>query len=110
MNGKPSCANDWLLSTVARGEWGFEGYVTSDCGADANVFFNHHYTKTPEESVAAVLHAGTDVDCGDFVTKCVDWPEMSQRTRRAHTQSVSLAAPSMARFITTRVLFLRQGA
>ena len=37
VNGKPSCANDWLLTDVARGEWGFEGYITSDCGAENDV-------------------------------------------------------------------------
>ena len=41
--------------------------ITSDCDADANVFSTHHYTATPEEAVADVLHAGTDVDCGGFV-------------------------------------------
>ncbi len=25
INGKPSCANDWLLQTVARDNWGFDG-------------------------------------------------------------------------------------
>ena len=67
VNGVPSCANDWLLQTVARDAWGFDGYITSDCDADSNVFDPHHYTKTKEEAVAAVLHAGTDVDCGGFV-------------------------------------------
>ena len=47
----------------------FDGYITSDCDADNDVVFAHHYTKTPEEGVAAVLHAGTDVDCGGFVSK-----------------------------------------
>jgi hypothetical protein len=28
VNGVPACANPWLLETVARGEWGFDGYVT----------------------------------------------------------------------------------
>ena len=41
--------------------------ITSDCDADANVYSTHHYTATPEEAVADVLHAGTDVDCGGFV-------------------------------------------
>jgi len=69
VNGIPSCANGWLLDTVARGEWGFDGYVTSDCDADHNVFDPHHYTETAEESVKAVLEAGTDVDCGGWVTQ-----------------------------------------
>jgi len=69
VNGVPSCANGWLLDTVARGEWEFDGYVTSDCDADHNVFDPHHYTATKEESVKAVLEAGTDVDCGGWVTQ-----------------------------------------
>eukprot|EP00035_Acanthoeca_spectabilis_P021740 m.439948 g.439948 ORF g.439948 m.439948 type:complete len:893 (-) comp18447_c0_seq1:44-2722(-) len=67
VNGVPSCANDWLLTEVARDEWGFDGYVTSDCDADNDVVFSHHYTDIPEQGVQDVLRAGTDVDCGSFV-------------------------------------------
>jgi len=67
VNGVPSCANPWLLGTLLRDTWEFDGYVTSDCDADADVFFSHHYTKTPEEAVAAIVEAGTDVDCGSFM-------------------------------------------
>jgi len=52
---------------VARGDWGFDGYITSDCDADADVYNKHHYYSTPEETVAGVLKAGTDVDCTSFV-------------------------------------------
>eukprot|EP00756_Hemistasia_phaeocysticola_P047947 Hpha_TRINITY_DN22398_c0_g1::TRINITY_DN22398_c0_g1_i1::g.177853::m.177853/K15920/XYL4; beta-D-xylosidase 4 len=69
INGVPSCANDWLLQTVARDAWNFDGYITSDCDADSDVYNSHHYTATPEEAVRAVLHAGTDVDCTSFVGK-----------------------------------------
>ena len=67
VNGVPSCANDWLLQTVLRDTWQFDGYVTSDCDADSDVYYSHHYTNTIQEAVADVLHAGTDVDCGSFV-------------------------------------------
>lgn len=67
VNGVPSCANDYLLQTVLRGAWAFDGYVTSDCDADADVFNSHKYTATKEEAVRDVLRAGTDVDCGGFV-------------------------------------------
>jgi len=33
VNGVPSCANDFLLKEVLRGEFGFDGYVVSDCDA-----------------------------------------------------------------------------
>ena len=69
VNGKPSCANDWLLKTVAREAWGFDGYITSDCGAVADVYNNHHFTATPEETVRDVLAAGTDVDCTSFIAQ-----------------------------------------
>eukprot|EP00494_Astrolonche_serrata_P033331 UN33600 len=46
INGVPACADNWLLQTVARDEWEFDGYVTSDCDADADVYNTHHYTKT----------------------------------------------------------------
>ena len=48
---------------------GFDGYITSDCDADADVFNKHNFTATPEETVRAVLRAGTDVDCGGFVSQ-----------------------------------------
>lgn len=68
INGVPSCANDWLLKDVARGEWGFDGYITSDCDADADVVRAHHYQNwTAAEAVAGVLAAGTDVDCSSYV-------------------------------------------
>jgi beta-glucosidase-like glycosyl hydrolase len=67
VNGIPSCANDWLLKTVLRETWQFDGYVTSDCDADGDVYNSHHYTNTPEEAVRDVLRAGTDVDCTSFV-------------------------------------------
>ena len=69
VNGVPSCANKWLLADVARGEWGLDGYVTADCDADADVVYSHHYRNdTAAEGVRDVLNAGTDVDCGNFVS------------------------------------------
>jgi beta-glucosidase-like glycosyl hydrolase len=59
VNGVPSCANDWLLREKLRGEWQFNGYVTSDCDADSDVFYSHHYSATPEQAVADVLRCGS---------------------------------------------------
>ena len=64
--GVHSCANEWLLQTVAREAWQFDGYVTADCDADDTAWDSH--TETAEEAVRNVLHAGTDNDCGTFVT------------------------------------------
>jgi beta-glucosidase-like glycosyl hydrolase len=63
----PSCANKGILNDLARDKWGFEGYITSDCGAVGNVQNQHHYTSNPKDTVTAVLTAGMDTDCGGFM-------------------------------------------
>lgn len=45
LNGAPSCANAHLLQDVLRKEWGFEGFVASDCGAVDTVTWPHAYAK-----------------------------------------------------------------
>ena len=46
-------------------EYQFDGYVVGDCGG-IDVIAWHNYTHTREDTVAAALHAGTDLDCGKF--------------------------------------------
>ena len=65
LNGEPACANSVLLGEHLRKDWGFEGYVVSDCGAVADVYKGHHYTPTPAAAAAAVFKAGMDLICGD---------------------------------------------
>ncbi|KAK9110663.1 hypothetical protein Sjap_018723 [Stephania japonica] len=72
VNGVPNCADFNLLTKKARGMWGFDGYITSDCDAVAIIFENQRYTKTPEDAVADVLKAGKscmDVNCGTYLQK-----------------------------------------
>jgi beta-glucosidase len=66
LNGQPACANSDLLQEHLRKDWGFQGYVVSDCGAVADVFGGHHFAPTPEAGVAAVFKAGMDLICGDY--------------------------------------------
>lgn len=65
INGIPCTANPWLLNKVLRDEWGFKGYVVSDCGAVGNVWEDHHFTKRTETAAALCLKAGLDLECGD---------------------------------------------
>ena len=65
INGVPSTCNPWLLTKVLREDWGFDGYVVSDCGGPQTVVNNHHYVRDPETAAALCLHAGLDLECGD---------------------------------------------
>ncbi len=65
LNGEPACANSALLGEHLRKDWGFQGYVVSDCGAVADVYKGHHFTPTAEAAAAAVFKAGMDLICGD---------------------------------------------
>ena len=64
VRGQPACGNDELLGKVLRGEWGFQGYVVSDCGAVMDVSGGHRARKTAAEGAAMALLAGTDLECG----------------------------------------------
>lgn len=64
LNGVPCNADRWLLTDVLRGEWGFGGYVVTDCGALSTMISEHKYAKTPEESAAFGVNAGVDLECG----------------------------------------------
>ncbi|MGH9405684.1 MAG: glycoside hydrolase family 3 C-terminal domain-containing protein [Terriglobia bacterium] len=69
IDGVPACANKYLLETTLRQAWGFKGYVTSDCGAIADITFGHHYTRDNEHGAAVAVKAGTDTTCGnEYVT------------------------------------------
>src|ERR1017187_7006553 len=64
VDGLPACANPQLLGDILRGEWGFPGYVVSDCGAIGDIYQGHKAAKTAAEGVAMAVKAGTDLDCG----------------------------------------------
>ncbi|HUV97412.1 MAG TPA: glycoside hydrolase family 3 N-terminal domain-containing protein, partial [Acidobacteriaceae bacterium] len=72
INGEPACANQFLLDTMLRGKWNFQGYVVSDCGAVRNVFNGHHYKPTQAEASAISLQRGMDNECVDYKTKVTD--------------------------------------
>jgi beta-glucosidase len=63
-NGDPCCAHPVLLGRVLRGEWEFDGYVVSDCGAIRDFHAHHTVTATPEQSAALAVREGCDLECG----------------------------------------------
>ncbi len=64
LNGQPACANTALLGDHLRRDWGFGGYVVSDCAAVTDISEGHHFAKTMAEGAAAAFKAGNDLICG----------------------------------------------
>ncbi len=61
--GYPSCANP-ILENILRNEWGFDGYVVSDCWAISDFYRYQGYSEDAAEASAVAVLNGTDLNCG----------------------------------------------
>jgi beta-glucosidase len=59
----PCCANP-ILFNILRNEWGFKGYVVSDCWAISDFWQYNGFAKDATEAAAQAIKAGTDLECG----------------------------------------------
>ena len=66
LNQVPCCGNRYLLTDVLRDQWGFEGYVVSDCGAIHDMVSGHHFYEHGAQAAARGLLAGCDLNCGEY--------------------------------------------
>ena len=65
IDGQPCCSQTRYEQQILRDEWGFEGLITSDCGAIRDFLPRWHNTaKDGAEASAHAVLAGTDVECG----------------------------------------------
>ncbi|MCH4239063.1 MAG: glycoside hydrolase family 3 C-terminal domain-containing protein [Oscillospiraceae bacterium] len=64
LNGEPCCGSKTLLTDILRREWGFTGYVTSDCWAIKDFNEAHKVTDNIEQSSALAVKSGCDLNCG----------------------------------------------
>jgi beta-glucosidase len=65
INGEVCCGSNQLLTKILREEWGFDGYVVSDCGAITDIYQYHKVKATPEEAAAMAVMSGCDLECGN---------------------------------------------
>ena len=60
LSGVPAHASDWLLQTILRDEWDFEGFVVSDYTGDMEMI-DHGYAADAREATKLAFLAGVDM-------------------------------------------------
>jgi beta-glucosidase len=65
IHGFPACASPLLLDETLRRDWGFKGFVVSDCDAVDDMTQFHYFRLDNAASSAAALAAGDDLNCGN---------------------------------------------
>jgi beta-glucosidase len=69
VNGESASASPRLLGDILRKDWGFGGYVVSDCGAIDDIHARHKIVATPEAAAALGVQKGCDLECGSVYKK-----------------------------------------
>ena len=65
IDGQACCAQTRYEQQILRDEWGFQGLITSDCGAIRDFLPRwHNVARDGAEASAKAVLAGTDVECG----------------------------------------------
>ena len=64
--GEPCNASRYLLDTLLRQQWGYQGIVVSDCGAIRDFYGEGRHETHPDAAAASAdaVKAGCDLECG----------------------------------------------
>lgn len=88
VNGEACCGSKTLLKDILYGEFGFKGYVVSDCGAIRDINAGHKITQNEAESAALAVNNGCQLNCGDAYLSLVDAYEEDLVTEETITECV----------------------
>ena len=85
IDGQACCAQTRYEQQILRDEWGFDGLITSDCGAIRDFLPRwHNVAKDGAEASAKAVLAGTDVECGS------EYKHLPEAVRRGDIKEADL--------------------
>ena len=97
IDGQPCCSQTRYEQQILRDEWGFDGLITSDCGAIRDFLPRWHNTaKDQAEASAQAVLAGTDVECGS------EYKNLPEAVRRGDIKEADLDR-SLRRLLIARI-------
>lgn len=64
IDGVPCTSNRFLIDSIARKRWGFQGFFYSDLGSVEGISQAHHVAGSVKEGASLALKAGVDMDLG----------------------------------------------
>ena len=67
VNNVPCTVNNYLLRKILREDWGFQGFVVSDCSAPGWMVTQHKFVRDYETAAVLAMKAGLDLECADHV-------------------------------------------
>jgi beta-glucosidase len=91
-DGLPNVESKSLMTDVLRQEWGFKGFVVSDCGAVENMLNKYSVVQTGPETAALALKAGVSCNCGDAYKK---WLKQAYETHLVTMNDLDLAVANI---------------
>ena len=103
--GVPACASKFLMQERLRTDWGFGGYVVTDCGGAANIYREDAlaYETDRVKGVALGFKAGMDVICGDYRNELSTEPDQIVEGVQSGVLPVAVLDRALLRLFTARM-------
>ena len=103
--GVPACASQYLMEEKLRKQWGFGGYIVTDCGSAANTYREDAlaYETDRVNGVALGFIAGMDVICGDYRNNLTTEPEQIVEGVQRGVLPAEILDRALVRLFTARM-------
>jgi beta-glucosidase len=101
----PACASPFLMEERLRKDWGFKGYVVTDCGGAANIYREDAlaYETDRVKGVALGFKAGMDVICGDYRNGLTTEPDQIVEGVNRGDLPIAVLDRALVRLFTARM-------